>query len=156
MKEKIVDVREPGEFHSERIPGSQSVPLSQLQSLASILDKHEPILLMCRGGGRARQAESQLQALGFTNLNVFEGGIMAWKAQGKPVEKGSSQVWAMERQVRFTAGILVLIGVFGSFALHPYFVWLSAFVGGGLAFSALTDTCGMARVLGIMPWNQAK
>lgn len=153
---KIVDVREPGEFATEKIPGSHSVPLSQLQTLAPRLDKHEPILLMCRGGGRARQAESQLQALGFTNLRVFEGGIMAWKAQGKPVDKGTSNVWAMERQVRFTAGVLVLVGVLGSFFVHPYLVWLSAFVGGGLTFSALTDTCTMARVLGLMPWNRPK
>jgi hypothetical protein len=38
--------------------------------------------------------------------------------------------------------------------VHPYFAGLSAFIGAGLMFSGITDTCGMAVVLGRMPWNQ--
>jgi hypothetical protein len=46
------------------------------------------------------------------------------------------------------------MGVVLSVFAHPYFVWLSAFVGAGLVFAAVTDTCGMAMVLARMPWNK--
>ena len=38
--------------------------------------------------------------------------------------------------------------------VHPGFVGLSAFVGAGLLFAGLTDTCGMGLVLARMPWNR--
>jgi rhodanese-related sulfurtransferase len=38
--------------------------------------------------------------------------------------------------------------------VHPYFAGLSAFVGAGLMFAGITDTCGMAMILARMPWNQ--
>jgi hypothetical protein len=52
--------------------------------------------------------------------------------------------------------LLVVIGVGLSFAIHPYFIGLSAFVGVGLIFAAVTDTCGMAMILARMPWNRQK
>jgi hypothetical protein len=39
--------------------------------------------------------------------------------------------------------------------VHPGFLGLAAFVGGGLVFSGVTDTCGMGMVLARMPWNRA-
>jgi hypothetical protein len=59
---------------------------------------------------------------------------------------------ALERQVRIAAGSLVLLG----WLLHPAFLGLSAFVGAGLVFAGLTDTCGMGMLLARMPWNQVK
>jgi hypothetical protein len=38
--------------------------------------------------------------------------------------------------------------------VHPYCAGLAAFVGAGLVFAGVTDTCGMAMVLARMPWNQ--
>ena len=61
---------------------------------------------------------------------------------------------SLERQVRIAAGSLVMLGVVLSYAVHPYFVGLSAFVGAGLIFAGVTDTCGMAMILARMPWNQ--
>jgi hypothetical protein len=60
----------------------------------------------------------------------------------------------MERQVRFTAGALVLLGLVLGLLVHPAFQLLSAAIAGGLVFSALTDTCGMAVVLGRLPFNR--
>jgi hypothetical protein len=31
---------------------------------------------------------------------------------------------------------------------------LSAFIGAGLVFAGITDTCGMGMMLSRMPWNQ--
>jgi len=63
---------------------------------------------------------------------------------------------SLERQVRIAAGSLVLLGAVLSLLVHPYFIGLAAFVGAGLVFAGVTDTCGMAMCLARMPWNQVK
>ena len=55
--------------------------------------------------------------------------------------------------MRIAAGLLVLLGAVLSF-VHPAFIGLSAFVGAGLVFAGITDTCGMGMMLARMPWNQ--
>lgn len=55
----------------------------------------------------------------------------------------------MERQVRLTAGALVLLGLL----IHPAFQILAAGIAAGQVFSALTDTCGMAAILAKLPHN---
>ncbi len=150
---QFIDVREPAEFSSEKIEGSKLLPLSQLPQMADSLDKNEPLVIVCQTGNRARRAASELATRGFANVSVLEGGIQAWKASGKPALKQLGGVWAMDRQVRFAAGLFVLLGLFGAFYVHPYFIGLSVFVAAGLIFSAVTNTCGMAVVLGKMPWN---
>ena len=79
--------------------------------------------------------------------------MQAWAATGLPIERGTGRVWALERQVRFVAGLLVLLGVLLSL-VSPWFVLLSGFIGAGLTFSAVTDTCGMGMMLARMPWNR--
>ena len=86
-------------------------------------------------------------------INVA-GGFEAWKKAALPFEKDENAPWALERQVRFVAGSLVLIGVLLSVFVHPYFIGLSGFVGAGLVFAAATDTCAMGMVLLKMPWNR--
>jgi len=56
--------------------------------------------------------------------------------------------------VRIAAGSLVLLGAILAWTLHPAFVAVPAFVGAGLMFAGITDTCGMAMLLGKMPWNR--
>jgi len=58
------------------------------------------------------------------------------------------------RQVQVTAGSLVLIGVLLGAFLNPWFLILSGFVGSGLMFAGLSGWCGMAKLLGNMPWNK--
>ena len=61
----------------------------------------------------------------------------------------------MERQVRFTAGALVLVGL-GLGLLHPAWQLLSAGSRAASSFSALTDTCGMAAILSRLPHNRPR
>jgi hypothetical protein len=56
--------------------------------------------------------------------------------------------------VRGLAGTLVVAGVVGGWLVWPPLALLAAAVGGGLAFSALTDTCGMALLLAKLPYNR--
>lgn len=150
-----VDVREPAEHAQAKLAGFDLHPLSSL-SEASLrgLDKARTTYLLCRSGARACLAAEKLEKLGFADVRVIEGGLGAFEAAGRPVQRGASRVWALERQVRFAAGALVLAGVVLAAALHPAWVLLSAFVGAGLVFSAVTDTCGMALCLARMPWNR--
>jgi hypothetical protein len=61
---------------------------------------------------------------------------------------------SLERQVRIAAGFLVLAGSLLAFFVHPYFVALPAFVGAGLMFAGITDSCAMGMLIAKMPWNQ--
>ena len=60
----------------------------------------------------------------------------------------------LERQVRIVAGFLTLVGAVLGFFVNPYFIGLSAFIGAGLMFAGITDTCGMGMMLAKMPWNR--
>lgn len=150
----VLDVRTPAEFEASHIPGSWSVPLDTLREhrdqLGAHLD-HETVLI-CRSGARAEQAEQALAAAGLPGVRVLEGGMNAWEGAGAPVRRGR-QVWDLERQVRFGAGLLVAIGALGSLVV-PGLVWLAAFVGLGLVFAAVTNTCAMGMAISKLPWNQ--
>jgi rhodanese-related sulfurtransferase len=111
--------------------------------------------MICRSGTRAKQACEKFHAAGYTNVVNVEGGTEAWETAGLPVVRGRKAI-SLERQVRIAAGFLVLLGAILALAVHPWFVALSAFVGAGLMFAGITDTCGMAMMLARMPWNQVK
>ena len=151
---QVLDVRTPAEFESVHIPGSYNLPLDQLGAHRGVLGAGtQPLVLVCRSGNRAREAQVLLHSAGRESSEILEGGLTTWEQAGLPVERGR-QRWSMERQVRGVAGSLVLAG-----ALGGLFVWrplgaLAAFVGGGLLYSALTDTCGMAALLARLPYNR--
>ena len=152
---QLVDVREESEIEAIRVAGALNLPLSRLKELAGQLDRRRSVYLLCRSGNRAVSAAGQLHALGHHDVLVVRGGIQAWADSGKPVVRGVARVWSLERQVRFTAGLLVAAGTGLGRLVHPAFYALSAFVGLGLVFSAVTDTCTMALVLARLPWNRA-
>ncbi|MFE7094110.1 rhodanese-like domain-containing protein [Streptomyces erythrochromogenes] len=156
----VVDVRTPGEFASGHLPDALSIPLDRLvRSLPELRSAagRGPLLIVCASGARSDGAVRTLASHGI-RASSLEGGTQAWAAGGHALERpGGARtraVWAMERQVRFTAGALVLVGLLLGLLLHPAFSLLSAAIGGGLVFSALTGTCGMAVVLGGLPFNR--
>lgn len=152
---RVLDVRTPAEFETSHIPGSYNVPLDNLREHRAELRSHldEDVVLVCRSGARAEQAEKSLSEVGLPGLRVLDGGMVAWETSGAPVNRGK-QTWELERQVRLVAGSLVVGGVLGS-VLVPELKWLSGAVGGGLMFAALSNTCAMGMLLSKMPWNKA-
>ncbi len=150
----LIDVRENVEFLGGRIAGAKLIPFGEIEKRHTELGKAEQIFVICRSGRRSAEAQKKLKTLGYNNvINVF-GGFDAWKKAGFAFEKDENAPWALERQVRFVAGILVLVGVILSVLVHPYFIGLSGFVGAGLTFAGATDWCGMGLLLAKMPWNQ--
>ncbi|WP_030543362.1 rhodanese-like domain-containing protein [Streptomyces albus] len=155
----VIDVRSPGEYAGGHIPGALNIPLDQLQralpDLRAAAERGE-LAVVCASGARSQQACEQLTAAGVPAATLV-GGTNAWAEHGHPLNQpeGGRPTWAMDRQVRLVAGSLVLTGlILGLF--FPMALWLSAFVAGGLVFSALTNTCGMAVMLSKLPYNRPR
>ena len=151
---RVLDVRTPGEFESAHIAGAYNVPLNLLREHRDEIVKHldEDVVLVCRSGQRATQAEETLRAAGLSNVHILEGGISAWETKGFAVNRGAAR-WDLERQVRLVAGSLVLSSVLASIAA-PRLKWVAGAVGGGLTFAALSNTCAMGMLLSKLPYNR--
>lgn len=153
---RILDVRTPGEFEAQHIEGAYNVPLDTLSEHGPEIRAGvaSPVVLVCRSGQRARRAEDALRAAGMANLHVLDGGMMAWTSAGLPVREGRPRI-SLERQVRIAAGTLAATGGFLALFVNPLFAALPAFVGSGLVFAGLTDTCAMGMLLARLPYNRA-
>jgi rhodanese-related sulfurtransferase len=151
----VLDVRTPGEFEGGHIPGSVNIPVDQLDAHARRIAAADPeLVLVCQSGGRATTAQQRLCAHGARRSSVLAGGIASWASAGGKTRTGRPR-WTLERQVRLAAGSLVLSGIVASFA-WPKARLLSGAIGGGLVFSALTNTCGMGAVLAKLPYNKGR
>ncbi|MFE0172302.1 rhodanese-like domain-containing protein [Streptomyces sp. NPDC059002] len=156
----VIDVRSAGEYAQGHVPGAVNIPLDSVQELLPELRQaadRRGLAVVCAAGPRSQTACAQLARAGVEALSL-DGGTSAWSAAGRPVstsaEPGGRQVWAMDRQVRFTAGALVLSGL--ALGLRaPRARLLSAAIASGLIYSAVSGTCGMAALLGRLPFNQA-
>jgi len=154
----VVDVRAPGEYASGHVPGALNVPLDRLPEALPALkaaSARGPLLMVCASGVRSTRACDILSAAGVDAVTLA-GGTSAWERDGHSVERpdGSRTTWPMERQVRLAAGSLVVAGLLAG-RRFPAARWISAGVGSGLVFSAVSNTCGMAAVLSKLPYNRA-
>ncbi|HEY8667694.1 MAG TPA: rhodanese-like domain-containing protein [Tepidisphaeraceae bacterium] len=157
---QLIDVRTSAEYAQVHAEGALLFPLERLAPadvLRQLASPQEPIYLLCKSGTRARMAREKFSAAGIDNVICVEGGTDAWLAAGLPVVRGGgggAGVIALERQVRIAAGTLVLAGIVLGFFVHRGLFAVSGFVGAGLVFAGLTDTCAMGMALARMPWNQ--
>jgi rhodanese-related sulfurtransferase len=158
QKIDLIDVRTPVEFREVHVEYARNIPLDRLDPRAIMEARNgsaaEPLYVICRSGSRGKMACEKFQAAGFTNVVNVDGGTQACVEADVPVVRGKKAI-SLERQVRIAAGFLVLLGV-GLGWFYPAFLALAAFVGAGLMFAGITDTCGMGMLLAKMPWNQVK
>jgi rhodanese-related sulfurtransferase len=113
------------------------------------------VIFHCRSGARTKGNAPRLAAAaGKCETYILDGGLDAWKKVGLPVALDRSQPIDIMRQVQIVAGSLVLIGVVLGALVAPGFYALSGFVGAGLLFAGASGFCGMARLLGLLPWNR--
>jgi rhodanese-related sulfurtransferase len=152
----LIDVRTPAEFREIHVPFAKNVPLDRLEpSRVAGFGKGasgQPVYVICLSGARGGKACAKLSAAGLNAVNI-EGGTLAWAAANLPVVRGKKTI-SLERQVRIAAGLLVVLGCLIGFFVHPLGYALSAFIGAGLVFAGVTDTCGMGTLLARMPWNR--
>lgn len=81
----LIDVREPGEFEAERIPGALLFPLSGFDPDSLPLDGSKRVILQCGTGRRSAQAAQRLLEGGSDEVSHLAGGIKAWKEAGLPL-----------------------------------------------------------------------
>lgn len=95
----LIDVREPEEVGRDgAIPGAIHAPRGMLEFYADPASPYhraefEPArrtLLYCASGGRSALGVQALQALGYTDVAHLDGGLKAWKDQGRPVTTHSA------------------------------------------------------------------
>lgn len=149
----LIDVRTPAEYGALHAKGSVNIPLDKLEPGALAHCNGDPVYFQCKSGKRAEKAINKLREAGFSNVWLVEGGIDAWHAANLPVNKGQKAI-GLEQQVRIAAGSMVMTGAAIAILGQPLGLALAAFVGAGLVFAGVTDTCGMAMLLAKMPWNQ--
>jgi glyoxylase-like metal-dependent hydrolase (beta-lactamase superfamily II)/rhodanese-related sulfurtransferase len=146
----IVDVRLPAEYQAVHLEPSRLLPLDEIARRRDELPRNRELVLVCRTGSRARLAAADL---GGFRTRVLEGGLVAWQEAGHPVIEGKAHM-SLERQVRIVAGALAAAGGVLAVAVSPWFGLLPAFVGAGLVYAGITDRCGMAMLLGRLPYNR--
>jgi len=153
----LVDVRTPPEFREVHLVGARNMPLDRLDLKVVALERRsqdQPLYIICQSGGRGRQACAMLRTAGAHNVVYVEGGTLACVQSGLPVIRGPKTI-SLERQVRIAAGSLVLLGTALGVFVRPGILLLPAFIGAGLVFAGITDTCGMGLLLARMPWNRS-
>ena len=147
----LIDVRTSREYQEVHLSEAVNIPLDRMKPDSLPNDGH-PIVFVCKSGMRGRTAAEKSSTCRKNVYNV-DGGTDACVVANLPVVRGKKAM-SLERQVRIAAGCLVLVGVSLAYLVHPACIFLSAFVGAGLVFAGVTDTCGMAMLLAKMPWNQ--
>ncbi len=150
----LIDIREEDEFARRHIPGAVSRPLSRFEAVALPEMAGTDVIFTCRSGMRTAANADRLARPVGGNAYVLDGGLDAWARAGLPVEANRKAPLEMMRQVQIVAGSLVLTGVILGWLVSPYFFGVSAFVGAGLTFAGISGFCGMARLLGYLPWNR--
>lgn len=157
QKIDLIDVRTPMEFNSVHATHARSFPLDSITP-QPVIDSRtaasdQPLYFICKMGGRSAKAAQKFIDAGHTNVVNVEGGTDAWVAADLPSVKGKKSV-SLERQVRIAAGAIVFVGAMLGFLVDPKFIGIPAFVGAGLVFAGITDTCGMGMLIAKMPWNR--
>ena len=79
---RFLDVRTDGEYSDGHIPNSIHIPLQEIQSRISEIEKikDKKIIVYCRSGARSSMASKTLLKEGFDVSNLT-GGIMGWKGE---------------------------------------------------------------------------
>ena len=82
---QIIDVREPNEYQTARIPGTTLIPLGEVVNRKGEIDESRETVVHCKGGGRSAKAIEALQRAGFQGrLLNLKGGITAWSNDVDP------------------------------------------------------------------------
>ena len=161
MPEQIIlDVRTDGEYQAERVKGSIDIPLDFIEvregRIGGLLSGKD-VLIICRTGIRAEVARKILAShWGIRKLTVFPGGIVEYKKQFPKeivVGHGISRLPIM-RQVQVVSGGLIVAFSMMGFLIHTNFFLWAILIGAGLIFAGVTGFCGLATLLGRLPFNK--
>ncbi len=83
-----LDVREPWEWRDGHIRQALHIPLGQLAQRLHELPDGRKLIAVCRSGSRSGSVVAPLRQRGYDVVNLA-GGLVAWTAQGLPLEAAS-------------------------------------------------------------------
>lgn len=85
-KSTIIDVNSEAHFATQHIPNAINVPLEKIDANNKALMKHKnnTVIVACQSGGRSAKAARKLRELGFDNVHILRGGLMAWNKENLP------------------------------------------------------------------------
>ncbi len=84
----LIDVREFFEYKKSRIPNAINIPSSgNLEISADTLNKENSLFLYCTSGFRSKRVARRFSGKGFPEVYSLDGGIIAWKKEGLPVNR---------------------------------------------------------------------
>lgn len=88
-KSVVLDIRSPEDFAAGHIRDARHIPLKELKSRISELDKFKSksVIVVCSSGSQSARAASVLKGAGFNEVYSLDGGLAAWRAQGLPTAK---------------------------------------------------------------------
>jgi len=88
-KSALIDVNKAEHFAAEHIPNSLNIPLEDINADNTALLKHKDktTIVVCQTGSRSTKAAKLLTGLGFTNVNVLNGGLVSWTKENLPVTR---------------------------------------------------------------------
>lgn len=78
----LIDVREPGEFEAERIPGAMLFPLTEFDPKFIPFEAARRIVFHCGTGKRSHDAATRARGAAKKGVYHLAGGIRAWKDAG--------------------------------------------------------------------------
>ncbi len=86
---QVVDVRTPEEYAKGHIAGAKLINFTGPDFAGELarLDRNQPYLVHCAGGGRSAKSLATFQQLGFKSVFNLDGGFNAWEKAGLPVAK---------------------------------------------------------------------
>ena len=74
----LIDVREPEELEISVLPGVLNIPMNQIPSRITTLDRDQDTIFVCRSGARSGQVVHYLRSLGFSRVQNLLGGMNRW------------------------------------------------------------------------------
>lgn len=81
---QVVDVRWPNEWEAGHLEGAVLIPADYLYERLDELDRHRPVVAVCRTGSRSASSVELLRGEGFEADNL-DGGVVGWAEEGHPL-----------------------------------------------------------------------
>ncbi|MEM8744136.1 MAG: rhodanese-like domain-containing protein [Pseudomonadota bacterium] len=86
----LLDVREPGQFGEQHLFFAVPLAYSRFEiGLPRLVPNKDVNIVLCDGGdGIAERAAERAESIGYENVNILEGGVGAWEADGFTLYEG--------------------------------------------------------------------